>query len=401
MESSPARGRQTLNSYFRSFYPGPRWAQIPTWPPDVFALCNLVLDHTEAFRFAVSPPAAGGWPPRADWNAKVAEAAAAWRACVGRGGPRLPALVEEGWDVVSRARDVPLSDVASGEAWELCAALLTLQAVADEACAGLAARQMPEGRSLESRAWKMLLQHGSLSHLSPHRVRVLPKTNLASRGITIRSLSRYLGLCYEAVDVRWRRVETAEPRNGPRRSGRKYNLMLLPWPLTVHASDFAPVDSPLGNMPSDEFGFFEFAPSSRLGIAEVRALLATAHRQGLRADGVVLPEAAVERIEVAALEDALAEHGASVLITGVREPPSFRQLRAQLRALLGARRGRMAGDRPGQAPPLVPGCPADPPVPPVAGAGPEEAVVGGDRHQRPGGAGRRRRWRHYGGPAGV
>lgn len=313
---------QTLNSYFRAFYPGPRWAQIPSWPPDVFALCNLVLDHTESFRFAVSPPPGRQWPPHPHWNAQVTEAAAEWRASCGRGTSALPALVDECWGVVSRARQVPLLDVASGHAWEVCEALLTLHAVADESCAGLAAREMPSGRSFEARAWKVLLRYGSLSHLSPQRVRVVPKTNLAPRGITIRSLSRYLGLVYESVDVRWRRVETTEPRTGPRLRARKYNLMLVPWPLTVRASDFSPAPNPLGNMPSDLFGFFKFAPSSRLKSTDVSALLAAAHRQGLRADGVVLPESALEWDEVAALEDALAEQGASVLIAGVREPPS-------------------------------------------------------------------------------
>lgn len=313
---------RSLNSYVRAFYPGPRWADIPSWPPDVFALCNLVLDHTESFRFAVSPPPGRQWPPHPLWNARVAEAAAEWRACCGRRGSALPALVDECWDSISRARQVPLVDVASGRAWEVCEALLTLHAVADESCAGLAAREMPSGRSFEYRAWKLLLRNGSLSHLSPQRVRVVPKTNLAPRGITIRSLSRYLGLVYESVDVRWRRVETTEPRTGPRLRARKYNLMLVPWPLTVRASDFSPAPNPLGNMPSDLFGFFKFAPSSRLKSTDVSALLAAAHRQGLRADGVVLPESAVEWDEVAALEDALAEQGASVLIAGVREPPS-------------------------------------------------------------------------------
>ena len=313
---------QSLSSYFRAFYPGPRWAQIPCWPPDAFALCNLVLDHTESFRFAVSPPSGRQWPPNPLWNARVAEAAAQWRVCAGRGTSALPPLVDECWGTISRARQIPLADVASGDAWEVCEALLTLQAVADEACAGLAAREMPSGRSFESRAWKVLLEHGSLSHLSPHRVRVVPKTNLAPRGITIRSLSRYLGLVYESVDVRWRRVETTEPSTGPRRRPRKYNLMLVPWPLTVRATDFSPAPNPLGNMPSDLFGFFEFTPSSRLKVTDVSALLAAAHRQGLRADGVVLPESAVEWAEVAALEDALAEQGASVLIAGVRERPT-------------------------------------------------------------------------------
>lgn len=312
-----------LISYFRAFYPGPRWGQLPSWPPDVFALCNLVLDHTESFRFVVAPPPGRHWPPSEDWNHRVTEAAAEWRDSCGGSGGELPGLVRDCWDVVSRSRTVSLDDVRSGEAWELCQALLTLHATADEACVGLARRDLSAtGRSFEARAWKVLMRTGSLSHLSPSRVRVLPKTNLSPRGITIRSLSRYLALCYEAVDVRWRRMEAEPLLPRPRERRRKYNVLLVPWPLAVKASDFAPVRSPLGNMDSDLFGFFEFAPATPLDVSQVSALLATARSEGCRADAVILPECAVEPAQVPELEDALAEQGATFLITGVREAPS-------------------------------------------------------------------------------
>jgi hypothetical protein len=42
-----ADGR-TVAGYFDSFGPGPAWEQLADWLPDVFALANLVLDHTEA-----------------------------------------------------------------------------------------------------------------------------------------------------------------------------------------------------------------------------------------------------------------------------------------------------------------------------------------------------------------
>ena len=48
------------------------------WPADVFALTNVVLDQSEAFRFALSP--LGAWPPArfTDWAAAVEEAAREW-----------------------------------------------------------------------------------------------------------------------------------------------------------------------------------------------------------------------------------------------------------------------------------------------------------------------------------
>ena len=39
------------------------------WPPDVFALTEIVLEQSEAYRFVVSPPAGEHWPPThiSDW----------------------------------------------------------------------------------------------------------------------------------------------------------------------------------------------------------------------------------------------------------------------------------------------------------------------------------------------
>ena len=79
-----------------------------------------------------------------------------------------------------------------------------------------------------------------------------------SHGITIRSLSKYLALCYESVEVRWRRAEPGRLADGD-----TYNMVLLPWPLSVRADDFRPAPpSLLENMDLEHFGFFEFEPES-------------------------------------------------------------------------------------------------------------------------------------------
>ena len=68
--------------------------ELLDWPPDVFALTNVALDRSEAFRFAVSP--VGAWPPArfGNWARAVEEAGRAWGAWVEDQRAALPALVE-------------------------------------------------------------------------------------------------------------------------------------------------------------------------------------------------------------------------------------------------------------------------------------------------------------------
>ena len=47
--------------------------ELLDWPPDVFALANVILARSEAFRFALST--IGEWPPEGypDWGRMVVE----------------------------------------------------------------------------------------------------------------------------------------------------------------------------------------------------------------------------------------------------------------------------------------------------------------------------------------
>jgi len=33
------------------------------WPPDLFALTDVILDRSQAYRFGMSPPTGMSWPP--------------------------------------------------------------------------------------------------------------------------------------------------------------------------------------------------------------------------------------------------------------------------------------------------------------------------------------------------
>jgi hypothetical protein len=371
-----------VRSYLEAFAPGCDWNDLVRWLPDAFALANLVLDRTKAYRFVVAPPPGKNWPPRSNWNGAIEAAARAWREACGVSGGELPPLVLESWQTISRLCDVALSEIASGEAWDLIAALLTLHAAGDEACSQVAGGAASAPGSFEQRAWSLFEQHGSLARLSSRRVRIVPKTNFSSRGVTIRSLSRYLGLSYETVPINW--TDSGDGADNAPAGRGEYAILLLPWPLQVKASDFRPYTSRrLGNMDSERFGFFAFAPEAALDTKLVGSLLAEAVQAAGRVDAVVLPEAAVRHSEIAVLERALADRGVGLLIAGVGGARSARS-RTQRPALRSPYDGGLGAIPAAQTSSLVLGRRTDPPVPPVPLSRPAQAVVGGDRAVRTG-----------------
>ena len=50
------------------------------WPADMFALTELILSRSEAYRFVLSPPSRLDWPPSriSSWAEAVEEAASQW-----------------------------------------------------------------------------------------------------------------------------------------------------------------------------------------------------------------------------------------------------------------------------------------------------------------------------------
>jgi len=131
--------RTTTGSLWQAMSGRPLSADLLDWPPDLFALTSLVLQRSGAFRFALSPPPGRQWPPgsRSGWSATVEAAGRAWSGVVDAPGEPVPPLLVSMMEVVVAAAATPLEELSTGAAWDLCAALLTLHAIADEACAGL------------------------------------------------------------------------------------------------------------------------------------------------------------------------------------------------------------------------------------------------------------------------
>jgi hypothetical protein len=296
--------------------------KVLDWPPDLLAMTEVILQRSEAYRFAVSPPGGSTWPPAGfpDWPDAVTAAGRRWSAWAEDGNGTIPQLLAQEWRVLREAAGIPLSHLSEARNWRLCQALLTLHAIADEACAGLGVAldaSDADGLRYRARGRELLARTGSLARLPAHLIRVLPKIHTPPNGSSVRSLSRYAAVHMPGVEARWYKV----PGTRPGTSLMTSTALLLPWPMRVRESDFRPVAGPLPELANQPFGFFEFAPSEQLDLDLVDRMLTAALDEVDTVNAVILPESAVDNDEIEDLEALLGRRGVTGLITGVRGHP--------------------------------------------------------------------------------
>jgi hypothetical protein len=313
----------TPHSIWQAMVGTPITDEFLNWPADLFALTHVILERSEAYRFVLSPPPGAEWPPTrfsSAWADAVEESARQWSAWIEDRTLAFPTLLADEWNVFRDRAGITLDDLADGRDWEMCEALLTLHAIADEACAGLGlSLDRSDGRASAYRAHgrELLARTGSLARIPTHFLRVLPKVRTRTDGTSLRSFSRYACVLSRGVDVRWHKVPVRRSGTGP--EVRHANLLLLPWPLRVRESDFRPIEGSVQRLSKYPFGFFEFAPSEKLDLDLVERLLVSAREEVDSVDVVMLPECAVEESEIPALEALLGRYGVAMLGTGVRQ----------------------------------------------------------------------------------
>jgi hypothetical protein len=296
--------------------------ELLEWPPDLFALTSLILDRSEAYRFGLTPFAAEQWQERRlpGWSAAVEKAAQQWSSRVEEGSRALPDFMASAWHVWREHAGVSLEQLAEGGDWHGCDALLTLHAVADEACAGLGVAldaPNPSGFLYRARCRELLARTGSLARIPSDFVRVLPKERTPASGTSSRSLARYACAVGPEVDVEWSKLPCRRFGRGPR--AEHVNFLLLPWPLRVRETDFHPLDDSVHRLAKEPYGLFEFAPSEGLDLALVERMILAAKDEVDCVDVVFLPESAVDESEIGGLEALLDRQGVVGLITGVRQ----------------------------------------------------------------------------------
>jgi hypothetical protein len=213
----------------------------------------------------------------------------------------VPSMLAEEWGVVLEGADLPLVDLAAGRDWRVCTALLSVHAIADEACAGLGShteRADGRGAGYRARARELLAKTGSLARIAPRRVRVLPKIRTPPTGRP--AFSRYACAQGAGLEASWHKLPARHIGTDPR--AEYVNLLLLPWPLRVRESDFRPLPGSVQRLERDPFGFFEFAPAEPLDLDLVERVLIAALDEVDDVDVVVMPEAAVDETEIDELE---------------------------------------------------------------------------------------------------
>ena len=322
---SPRSKSLTIEQLWVMLTGEPASTDILSWAPDVAALTTVLLERSHAFRFVVSPPEGGSWPPAYDepFAAVVRRTAAQWCSAMGRStsGDDAPELVQQLWGTLTKHLDTPLADVAAGRPWEVCEAALALHAIADEASAGCAGPLAPPHADPvhSARAREMLVRTGTMARFPEDRMVHVPKIRTTPVGITHRSLSRYTSTTNGGIPVVWHRAPIR--RQGTAPTARQANVLLLPWPLRIRESDFVPVPGSVRRPEREPFGFFHYAPSQPLDVELVDRLLTSARDEVDGVDVVVLPEGGLNEEEVVALETVLARHQVSMLVSGIREKP--------------------------------------------------------------------------------
>ena len=316
------REESTPASIWHALAGGPITDEILNWPADLFALTYMILERSEAYRFVLSPPPGRVWPPKSfpTWADMVDEAGRQWSVWVDDKTSTFPVILADEWKVFCDRVDSPLDELAEGSDWRMCEAVLTLHAIADEACAGLGiSLDGSDGRACvyRARGRELLARRGSLARIPTRSLRVLPKVRTLADGASLRSLSRYACVLDRGVEIRWHKVPVR--RNGTDPGVRHANLLLLPWPLRARESDFHPLDGSVRRPSKDAFGFFEFAPSEGLDLDLVERLILAARDEVDSVDVVLLPESAIEESEISALEGVLGRYGVTMLVAGARQ----------------------------------------------------------------------------------
>src|SRR6516162_2371078 len=219
---NPRTREPTLASTWQAVAGGPLNDQFLEWPADLFALTNVILERSEAYRFALSPSNGLKWPPARfpNWSEAVEEAGRQWSHWVEDRQGSLPALLAEEWSILREREEMPLERLAQGLDSRMYEALLTLHAIADEACAGLGIpleTSHGKGCVYRARARELLARTGSLARIPSHFLRVLPKVGTALNGSSLRSFSRYA--CVQGPALPPVNVELREGSEDPQITG--------------------------------------------------------------------------------------------------------------------------------------------------------------------------------------
>jgi hypothetical protein len=293
-------------------------SNLVSWPPDAFAFGAFILKRSGCYVCLVSgtetqlPPTHNKEKNFDDWQNKIKGTADTWRRSLDQGKDAIPDALKRYWKQIWKNRDVHFANLDLPRHRALRGALFGLVAAADEACHGVGLphpSKDPGNDQFHSRIGVRLAETGGgtlCKRIAMSRARVLPKTHTPSNGMTIRSLSHHLALCPPGeIDVCWH----ATPLDHDHQN---LNLLLVPWPLTIHPSSF--VERKRTHIGAR---FFSYEIQSAGAIKLIKSLVKKGMKMVGRVDGIILPEMALAPREYEALKGLAFEIGVDFIVCGV------------------------------------------------------------------------------------
>jgi len=217
----------------------PAWgpeSQMPTWPPDVFAVVATLLKRSGAYIKIVNHKTRKELGINGAWSKKISGIGIDWRQSIIDNTP-VPGVIQSWWKTIASASKVPISNI--GANLPLLDALICLLASADESCWGIGVygEERPLDDFDDLALMYLLSKQCSTLCQSIHAsaAMVLPKLHTPLSGMTMRSLTHNLALWDNPeVKTRWIQLSLPTVTEG-------MNVLLLPWPLEIHPTAFSPV----------------------------------------------------------------------------------------------------------------------------------------------------------------
>lgn len=308
-------------------------SRCPRWPADVFAITAALLEKSSAYpHLGVQVNLAINHAGQVveDRISFIKETADQWA----KSWPREPPeFVEQQWAELMKHLKDEVGTLRENHA--LCARLVNLLAICDEVFVGVGLDHelttIDDDFCVQAE-WTLIpgnLGSTLCKEIHPTRLRVLPKSQTPSSGLSLRSLTHHLALC-PPVDVKasWHAEGLVDLYFASEGEYDSLNMVLIPWPFDIEPTQFSEL---FPGEQSDEFAdarWFSYSPNHiAVGeivdlvekyIAKAESLVGTA-----RIDVVVFPESALTQFQYDSICTVLIERGIGVVagIASSRQDP--------------------------------------------------------------------------------
>ncbi|EMA2479073.1 hypothetical protein U2G54_000473 [Vibrio fluvialis] len=266
------------------------YAEMLSWPPNVFIILYSLLEYTDKYRLIVSPQKHFTW--KKSNNTRVVKLSKQWfdLASYQIGFNKTPLNISD--------IKLELNNVFSKSNLDKCVyklfddkkfieSVFYLVLSIDELFSDLTVPEHPIGISLTVRDLLLGPDSNIADNEKMHGCVAL-KTSVPQAGLTINNLTHNLTVIKPSVIPKLI-INKVKKYTYDKKA---YNILFLPWPLNISSSSFTKVLNPSIEMDS-YFGFFNYNPKEDINLNNFATAIIGAIRRCGNIDLIVLPECSV------------------------------------------------------------------------------------------------------------